>query len=357
MTARPVVVVTGASAGVGRATATTFAQRGFDVALLARGRAGLRGAANDVESRGARSLQLTTDVANFDEVDRAAAEVERRLGPIEVWVNDAMTTVFAPVGQARPEDFRRAVEVTFLGQVWGTMAALARMRQRDHGTIVNVGSALAFLGIPLQAAYCSAKFACRGFFESVRAELIHDHSQVRLCMVHLPAVNTPQFDWCETAMAEYPQPVPPIYEPEVAADRIVSAALDDGRRSRIVGSWNKLLVTAARLAPGLGNQYAAIGAWETQLTGQPVEPGRPANLWAPMDDRTDHSAHGAFDDRAGGFLDRRFLETLPRAGLTLAQAIVATAREKGWGRPMSADSVVRRISRFVVRGKDANQRA
>ncbi len=331
MTARPIAVVTGASAGVGRATATAFAERGFDVALLARGREGLRGAANDVESRGGRSLQLVTDVSHFDEVDRAATEVEGRLGPIDVWVNDAMTTVFAPFGQTRPEDFRRAVEVTFLGQVWGTMAALARMRQRDQGTIVNVGSALAFLGIPLQAAYCSAKFACRGFFESVRAELIHEHSQVRLCMVHLPAVNTPQFDWCGTTMSQQPQPVPPIYQPEVAADRIVSAALD-GRRNRIVGTWNKLLVAVARLAPGLGNQYAAIGGWETQLTGRPVEPQHPANLWAPVDEGTDHGAHGAFDDRAGGFLDGSFLETLPQSGWTLARALSASVRENLRGR-------------------------
>src|SRR5665213_2174074 len=196
-----IAVITGASAGVGRATARAFAQRGFDVALLARGQAGLDGAANDVENLGRRALAIPTDVAQFDQVDSAATRVENEMGPIDVWVNDAMTTVFAPAWEVDPKDFQRAVEVTFLGQVWGTTAALARMRPRDRGAIVNVGSALAFIGIPLQSAYCASKFACRGFFESTRAELIHERSHVRMSMVHLPAVNTPQFDWCETTMA------------------------------------------------------------------------------------------------------------------------------------------------------------
>jgi len=243
---------------VGRATAVALAERGFDVALLARGHAGLEGARRDVQDAGARALAVATDVAHFEEVDRAAALVEERLGPIGVWVNDAMTTVFAPVGDVEPEQFRRAIDVTFLGQVWGTVAALARMRPRDHGTIVNVGSALAFIGIPLQSAYCSAKFACRGFFESTRAELLHEGSHARLCMVHLPAVNTPRFDWCATTMSRRPQPVPPIYRPETPARFIVESALD-GRRARVVGSWNKLLVAAASVAPGPGNQYAAVG--------------------------------------------------------------------------------------------------
>ncbi len=217
MATRPIAVVTGASGGVGRATAPAFAEAGYDVALLARGIAGLNGAAKEVESAGGRAVVITTDVANFEEVDAAATLVENELGPIDVWVNDAMTTVFAPTLEITPADFRRAVEVTFLGQVWGTMAALARMRKRNRGSIVNVGSALAFMGIPLQSAYCSSKFACRGFFESVRAELLHEHSDIRLSMVHLPAVNTPQFDWCETTLNRHPQPVPPIYQPEVAA--------------------------------------------------------------------------------------------------------------------------------------------
>src|SRR3954469_656266 len=219
-----VAVVTGAPAGVGRATAALLAQRGFDVALLARGDAGLSGAANEVRRAERRALVLPVDVSVFSDIDAAAERVEQELGPIAVWINDAMTTVFSPIWDVDPDDYQRAVEVTFLGQVWGTKAALARMRPRDQGTVVNIGSALAFMGIPLQSAYCAAKFACRGFFESVRAELIHEGSHIRVSMVHLPAVNTPQFDWCQTAFPERPQPVPPIYQPEVAADAVVAAA-------------------------------------------------------------------------------------------------------------------------------------
>ena len=226
MAYRKIAVVTGASAGVGRATAQAFAVHGFDVALLARGEAGLHGAKNDVRAAGGRAMVVPTDVSQFAEVDAAATRVEQEWGPIDVWVNDAMTTVFAPAWDVKPADFARAVEVTFLGQVWGTTAALARMRPRDRGSIVNVGSALAFIGIPLQSAYCSSKFACRGFFESTRAELLHEGSHVRLSMVHLPAVNTPQFDWCETTLDRHPQPVPPIYQPEIPATFIVEAALD-----------------------------------------------------------------------------------------------------------------------------------
>jgi NAD(P)-dependent dehydrogenase (short-subunit alcohol dehydrogenase family) len=211
--------------------------------------------------------------------------------------------------------------------MWGTMAALARMRRRDRGTIVNVGSALAFVAIPLQSAYCSSKFACRGFFESVRAELLHDRSQVRMCMVHLPAVNTPQFDWCETSLDRHPQPVPPIYQPEVAAEAIVSTALI-GRRARVVGSWNKVLQLTARMVPRLANQYAAIGAWETQLADAALEQGRRSNRWEAVDVDTDHGAHGSFDSRAGGFLDPSFLKSLPDTGRKLGQAILTAAREK-----------------------------
>src|ERR1700683_3412294 len=260
MSTRKVALVTGASAGVGRATAVELARRGFDVALLARGSAGLEGGAAEVSAKGARALIVAADVSDYDAVDGAATQAEEDLGPLDVWVNNAMTTSFAPLSNTKPEDFRRAIEVTFLGQVWGTMTALARMRPRDRGNIVNVGSALAFLGIPLQSPYCSAKFACRGFFEPARAELLHEGSHVRLSMVHLPAVNTPQFDWCQTTMDRHPQPVPPLYQPEIPARHIVQAALD-GRRSRIVGSWNRMLVAAAQIAPGFGNHYAALAAW------------------------------------------------------------------------------------------------
>jgi hypothetical protein len=208
------------------------------------------------------------------------------------------------------------------------MAALNRMRPRDRGAIVNVGSALAFIGIPLQSAYCSSKFACRGFFESTRAELLHEGSHVRLSMVHLPAVNTPQFDWCETTLDRHPQPVPPIYQPEICARFIVDTALD-GRRDKVIGSWNKLLVMAASVFPGLGNQYAALGAWDTQLTDQPVSGDRPVNLFEPVDQDEDQGAHGMFDEKAGGFLDPSFLKTLPSTARTFAAAVARTAAEKG----------------------------
>lgn len=312
---------------MGRATAKAFAQRGFDVALLARGSAGLAGAAEEVQAAGHRALIVPTDVAHYEDVDAAAERVEAELGPIDVWVNDAMTTVFAPSWEVKPEDFQRAVEVTFLGQVWGTTAALTRMRPRDRGSIVNVGSALAFIGIPLQSAYCASKFACRGYFESVRAELLHEGSHVRMSMVHLPAVNTPQFDWCETTLDRHPQPVPPIYEPELCARCIVDAAID-GRRGKVIGSWNKLLVAAGSLFPGLGNQYAALGAWDTQLTEQPVGPDRPVNLYKPADDERDFGAHGIFDSKAGGFFDPSFLKSLPQTAKTFAIALRRTAEEK-----------------------------
>jgi NAD(P)-dependent dehydrogenase (short-subunit alcohol dehydrogenase family) len=342
MTARPIAVVTGATAGVGRATSRAFAEAGYDVALLARGQAGLQAAATEVEAAGGRALPVAVDVARFEQVEAAADRIEAELGPIDVWVNDAMTTIFDPVWDISPGDFQRAVEVTFLGQVWGTQAALARMRPRDRGTIVNVGSALAFIGIPLQAAYCSSKFACRGFFESTRAELLHEGSRVRMSMVHLPAVNTPQFGWCKTKMSHHPQPVPPIYQPEVCARFILETALD-GRRAKLIGSWNKLLIAAGRLMPGLGNQYAAIGAWDTQLTGQTIGPDRAVNLWDPVDERVDKGAHGIFDDKAGGFTDPSFLRSLPTTAATFARAVGRTTAEKA--------------KAFPRRGKPARQAA
>jgi short-subunit dehydrogenase len=323
---RRVAVVTGASAGVGRATVQELARRGFNVGLLARGGAGLKGAASDVATEGGRALIVRTDVAEYEEVDGAASRVEEELGPIDVWVNNAMTTCFSPLADTKPTDFRRAIEVTFLGQVWGTMAALERMRPRDRGNVVNVGSALAFIGIPLQSPYCAAKFACRGFSESVRAELLHDKSHVRLSMVHLPAVNTPQFDWCQTTMDRHPQPVPPIYQPEIAAKLIVQAAVD-GRRSKIIGSWNKLLVAFGQIVPGIGNHYAALGAWESQLADMSLGADRPDNLFHSADEASDAGSHGIFDQQAGGFLDPSFLKTLPRAGRTFLAAVMGNAQD------------------------------
>jgi short-subunit dehydrogenase len=307
--------------------ARQLADRQFDVALIARGHAGLAAAARDVERAGGRALVMPTDVSSYDEVSEAARAAEGELGPVDVWINDAMTTVFAPVWSVEPKDFARAVEVTFLGQVWGTRTALDLMMPRDHGTIVNVGSALAFVGIPLQSAYCASKFACRGFFESVRAELIHQGSNVRLSMVHLPGVNTTQFDWCKSVFDRHPQPVPPIYRPEVAARAIVGAALD-GRRSKILGSWNRVLVAMASVFPSLGTQYAAIGAWESQLSDISVDGNRPSNLWEPVDVEHDRGANGIFGDRAHGVLDRSFLTSLPTTARKLWIALGRTLAEK-----------------------------
>jgi NAD(P)-dependent dehydrogenase (short-subunit alcohol dehydrogenase family) len=312
---------------VGRACVRAFAEQGFDVGVLGRGEAGLEAAVKDAENAGMRALAVPVDVADFKQVRRAAAEIENQLGEIDVWVNNAMTTMFAPVSDVEPGDFQRAIEVTFLGQVWGTMAALERMRPRDRGTIVQVGSALSFIGIPLQAAYCSAKFACRGFFESTRAELLHQGSHIRMSMVHLPAVNTPQFDWCATTMDRHPMPVPPIYQPEVAAAAILGSALD-GRRERVLGSWNRMLVAAARAVPGFGNQFAARGAWDAQLSSEPVGPDRPVNLRQPVDADADHGPRGSFDSQAGGFTDPHFLKTLPRTARTFYEAAAATTRER-----------------------------
>ena len=324
---RRIAVVTGASAGIGRATAVAFAREGFDVALLARGEAGLQAAAADVRAAGGRALVVPTDVAEHDQVVAAARRVEDELGEIDVWVNDAMTTVFAPAWDVDPDHFKRAVEVTFLGQVWGTLAALEHMRPRDRGNIVNIGSALSFLAIPLQSAYCSSKFACRGFTESVRAELLHEGSHVQVGMVHMPAVDTPQFDWCETSLDHHPQPVPPIYEPERVARHVVQAALD-GRRSKVVGSWNRGVVAAGKLVPGYGTHFAAIGAWESQLTDQRIDPDRPVNLFEPVDEARDHGARGEFSDQAGGVLDPSFLRSLPSTTAKLGRAAVSLGREK-----------------------------
>jgi short-subunit dehydrogenase len=324
----PIAVVTGASAGVGRAVSCKLAERGHDVALLARGDAGLEGAANDVRRRGQRALCIRADAAVYDEVDAAAEQVEAELGPISIWVNNAMTTVFQRVCDTAPDDFERAVHVTFLGQVWGTLAALSRMRERNEGVIVSVGSALAFLGIPLQAPYCASKFACHGFFESLRAELLAEGSAVEMRIVHLPAVNTPQFGWCQTTFARHPRPVAPIYQPEVVADHIVAAALKSRTPSHVVGAWNKLIVAAASIAPDLATHYAALTGFTSQLSDQPVQPGRRANLWSPADDDVDHGAHGIFGDEAHGVSDPHFLRTLPHTVGQLVRAARACARHR-----------------------------
>jgi short-subunit dehydrogenase len=322
--ARGVAVVTGASAGVGRATARELARRGFDVALLARGEAGLISAEGEVHAAGRKCVRIPTDVSSGDQVDAAARQVEESLGPIDVWINNAMTTVFGRFWECDPADYARATEVTDLGQVHGTMAALARMRPRNRGRIVNVGSALAYVGIPLQSAYCGAKFACRGFTQSVRAELLAEGSAVSIGMVHLPAVNTPQFGWCKSHLPRQPQPVPPIYEPEVAAHAIVNAAID-GRRAKVLGVWNKVVVTAARLVPATTERFSARTAVDSQQTDEAVSPDRPSDLWEPVDQDVDHGAHGAFGSRSSGMRDAEFVRSLPSTVSTLVGSSFATA--------------------------------
>jgi len=290
-----VAVVTGASAGVGRATARRLAQEGADVALLARGRDGLAAARAEVEAAGRRAHVVALDVADPAAVDAAAEEIEGALGPIDVWVNNAMVAVLAPLLEHDMADFRRVTDVVYLGTVHGTQAALKRMRARDRGSIVQVGSALAYRGIPLQSSYCGAKHAIQGFTESVRVELLHDGSRVRICMVQLPALNTPQFGMVKTTLPRHPMPVPPIYEPEVAADAIAFAASSSRREVWVAGSAIATIVGNA-LAPSVADRVLARQGYEGQQSDVPIEPGRPDYLYAPLPG--DHGAHGRFGEEA-----------------------------------------------------------
>lgn len=290
-----VVVVTGASAGVGRATVRAFAQRGASVGLIGRGEDGLRATRAEVEEIGARAADVIADVADAEEVEAAARQIEAELGPIDVWVNNAMASVFMPLWELSAADFRRVTEVTYLGCVYGTMSALRHMRPRDHGVIVQVGSALAYRGIPLQSAYCGAKHAIQGFNESLRCELLHEKSNIKVTMVQLPALNTPQFHWVKTNLPKHPQPVPPIYQPELAAEAIVWAA-SHRRREVNVGETTTATVLANKLVPGLLDRYLGRTGFDSQQADRPIESDRSDNLWEPV--AGDHGARGEFDARA-----------------------------------------------------------
>ncbi|MBV8889232.1 MAG: SDR family oxidoreductase [Alphaproteobacteria bacterium] len=310
------IVITGASAGVGRATARAFAAEGARLGLLARGTAGLDAVAAEVERAGGQALALPTDVADPDAVEAAAAAVEDRFGPIDVWVNVAMTTIFAPVHEIEPEEYRRATEVTYLGFVYGTMAALRRMRPRNHGTIVQVGSALAYRAIPLQAPYCGAKFAIRGFTDALRCELLHDRLDIHLTMVQMPALNTPQFSWARNKMPRRPQPVPPIFQPEVAARAILYAARARRREVWVAGPSVKAIL-GNKIAPGLLDRYLARHGYDGQMTGEPVDPAAPDNLFEPVPG--DFGAHGRFDAHAkASSLEMRLVRHRPAVLAVLA---------------------------------------
>jgi NAD(P)-dependent dehydrogenase (short-subunit alcohol dehydrogenase family) len=291
-----VVVVTGASAGVGRATVRAFAREGARIGLLARGRDGLEAARREVEAAGGEALVVPTDVAYADQVESAAEQVEARLGPIDVWVNNAMTSVFSPVKEMNASEFRRVTEVTYLGAVYGTLAALRRMVPRKTGTIVQVGSALAKRSIPLQSAYCAAKHAMEGFTESLRCELLHDRCGVHVTLVHLPAMNTPQFRWVKSRLPHYPQPVPPIYQPEVAAQAIVWASRHGHKKELYVGMPTVKAVMGNKVIAPLLDRYLAKSGYESQQTDGLDPHDRLTDLWASVPG--DHGAHGAFDDRA-----------------------------------------------------------
>lgn len=316
-----VVVITGASAGVGRALAREFAKHGAWIGLLARDLGSLENAMREVEDLGGRALVLVADVADAAAVDRAADQVEAAFGPIDIWINNAMASMIAPVKEMTAEEFLRVTKVTYLGYVHGTLAALQRMRTRDKGTIVQVGSALAYRAIPLQSAYCAAKHAIKGFTEALRCELIHDRSGIRLNMVHLPAVNTPQFDWIRSRMPNRPQPVPPIYQPEVIARAIYWSAHHD-RREYLVGITTTIAVWANKFFPGLIDRRLARTGYQSQQTDEPVAHDRQDNLMQPV--LKDLGAHGRFDRGAIPFSLQAWLDR-HRTGLLVGIVTLALA--------------------------------
>ncbi len=321
-----VVVITGASAGVGRATARAFAHQGANVGLIARGKEGLEAARREIELIGTRALAIEADVADADAIERAAQTVEDQLGPIDVWVNNAMVTIFAPVSKISAAEFKRVTEVTYLGGVYGTMAALKRMRPRNRGSIVQVSSALAYRSIPLQSAYCGAKHALVGFIDALRSELIHDGSRVHVTAVEMPALNTPQFSWARNKMPNRPQPVPPIFQPEVAAEAILFAARHR-RRSIPVGGPTYLAEWGQKIAPGLLDLYLGRTGYRSQQSDEPDDPDRADNLYQPI--AGDPGAHGRFSDRATPTSPALWAEE-NRAPLFAAVAAVTGAIAAWW---------------------------
>ena len=326
------VVITGASGGIGRAAARLFGERGARVVLIARGQAGLEGAAADVAKAGGKALVIAADVADYAQVAAAARQAEEHFGPIDVWVNDAFTSVFAPFSEITAAEFRRVTEVSYLGFVHGTMAALERMRARDHGTIVQVGSALGQRSIPLQSAYCGAKHAVNGFTSSLRCELMHQGSGVRVTVVQMPAVNTPQFSWVRSRLPRHPQPVPPIYQPEVAARAVLFAAGHPGRKQYWVGMSTTATLLAEKFASGLLDRYLARTGYGSQQTSQAAAPGRPGNLWEPADGAggQDYGPHGVFDDRSHPRSAQQWLSQHARLTTGALAGATAGALAAGW---------------------------
>lgn len=290
-----IVVITGATGGVGRATARAFAREGARIALLARGQEQLTATRDEIERLGGHAISIPTDVADSAQVEAAAEWTEQELGPIDIWVNNAMTSVFAPIKEITPEEFHRVTEVTYLGQVYGTMAALRRMLPRNRGSIILVGSALAYRGIPLQSAYCGAKHGIEGFYDSLRCELLHDHSAVRTCMVQLPAMNTTQFGWSLSKLPRKPKPMGKIYQPEVAAEAILFAAIHN-RRSIWVGASTYKAIIGNKLSPAFADHELARTAYDGQQTPEPISPDRQNNLWQPVAE--DRGVHGDFTSRS-----------------------------------------------------------
>jgi NAD(P)-dependent dehydrogenase (short-subunit alcohol dehydrogenase family) len=331
------VVITGASAGIGRATAKLYGARGANVGLIARGQAGLDGAARNVEDAGGKALAIPADVSDYAQVEDAARQVEAFFGPIDVWVNVAFTSVFSPFAEITAEEFRRVTEVSYLGFVHGTMVALARMRPRGRGTIVQVGSALGSRSIPLQSAYCGAKHAINGFTSSLRCELLHEGSGVQVTVAQMPAVNTPQFSWVRSRLPRHPQPVPPIYQPEVAARGVLYAADHPRRRQYWIGASTAATILANRVVPALLDRYLARTGYDSQQTGEPEGQGRPDNLFQPLDgpDGRDHGAHGVFDQRSHPRSMQLWLTEHPAvasglaAGAVLAAGLTAGRRAQG----------------------------